>query len=202
MNLKLKCFGILCVLSTPVAAFSQKDGPTLAEECRFITAADLADSKAPVFADYPTPAGGTISVAKLDLTSNPIAKTYRTVLRREMAEGANYAGHYKVAIWGCGASCAMFAVVNLKTGAVITARELATVLGTHLAADDFLPNTGSDSWGFRFKKDSNLLVVIGDPDEDESRSGAYFFVLQSDRLRLVHTTRVHKNCENVKSEKN
>ena len=105
-----------------------------------------------------------------------------------------------MAIWGCGTSCAMFAVVNLKTGRVITARELATVLGTHLAADDFLPGTGSDGWGFRFKKDSKLLVVIGDPDEHESRSGAYYFVLQSDRLRLVHITHVHKNCENAKPE--
>ncbi len=180
-----------------MAAFSQKDGPTLSEECRLITAADLADSKAPAFADYPTSPGGTISAVKLDLTSNPVAKTYRTVLRREMAEGPNYAGHYRVAIWGCGASCAMFAVVNLKTGKVITARELATVLGTHLAADDFLPGTGSDAWGFRFTKDSNLLVIIGDPNEDELRSGAYYFVVQSDRLRLVHNTLVRKNCENV-----
>lgn len=192
---------MLCILLTPAFAFGQKDGPTPAEECRFITAADLADSKAPAFADYPTPARETVSTAKLDLTSNPIARMYRTVLRREMAEGANYAGHYRVAIWGCGASCAMFAVVNLKTGKVITARELATVLGTHLAADDFLPGTASDGWGFRYKKDSNLLVVIDDPDEDESKSGAYYFVLQNDRLRLIHTTHVRKNCENVKPQK-
>jgi len=94
----------------------------------------------------------------------------------------------------------MFAVVNLKTGRVITTKELTSVLGTHLAADDFLPGTGSEGWGFRFKNDSNLLVVIGDPDEDESREGAYYFVLQKEKLRLVHTTHVHKNCENVKPQ--
>jgi hypothetical protein len=202
MNMKPNRLWILCVLLTPVAAFSQKDGPTPAEECRFITAADLADSKAPAFADYSTRERGTISTAKLDLTSNPIARMYRTVLRQEMTEGPNFAGHYRVAFWGCGTSCAMFAVVNLKTGRVITAKEFKSVLGTLLYADDFLPGTDTDGWGFRYKKDSNLLVVIGDPDEDESRSGAYYFVLQNDRLRLIHTTRVRKSCENVKPRKN
>jgi hypothetical protein len=93
----------------------------------------------------------------------------------------------------------MFAVINLNTGRVITSKEFKSVLGTYLYANDFLPGTESDGWGFRYKKDSNLLVVIGDPDEDESRSGAYYFVLQNDRLRLIHTTIVRKNCETHKS---
>jgi hypothetical protein len=197
--MKLNRFCILCALLTPAATFSQKDGPTPTEECRLITAADLADSKAPVFADYPTTARGTISATKLDLMSNPTARTYRTVLRLEMAEGPNFDGHYRVAFWGCGSSCAMFAVINLNTGRVITSKEFKSVLGTYLYANDFLPGTESDGWGFRYKKDSNLLVVIGDPDEDESRSGAYYFVLQNDRLRLIHTTIVRKNCETHKS---
>lgn len=94
----------------------------------------------------------------------------------------------------------MFAVVNLNTGRVITPNVFATVLGTHLAADDFLSGTASSGWGFRFKNDSNLLVALGAPDEDESRSGAYYFLLERERLRLVHTTRVNKNCENPKAE--
>lgn len=198
MKLKLNSFGILCVLLTPTVSFRQKNGPTPAEECRLITAADLVDAKAPAFTNYRTTVRQAISTAKLDLTSNPIARTYRTVLRLEMAEGPNFAGHFRVAFWGCGASCAMFAVVDLKTGKVITAKEFTSVLGTHLAADDFLPGTGSNGWGFRYERDSNLLVVLGDPDEDESRSGAYYFVLQGERLRLVHTTPVHKNCEKLK----
>jgi len=117
-----------------------------------------------------------------------------------MAEGANFAGHYRVAFWGCGASCAMFAVVNLITGRVITPKEFATVVGIHLAADDFLSGTASSGWGFRFKNDSNLLVALGAPDEDESRSGAYYFLLEGEKLRLVHTTRINKNCENAKPE--
>jgi hypothetical protein len=52
----------------------------------------------------------------------------------------------------------MFAVIDLKTGKVVTAREFATVSGIHLAADDFLPGTASDGWGFRYKRNSSLLV--------------------------------------------
>jgi hypothetical protein len=88
----------------------------------------------------------------------------------------------------------MFAVIDLKTGKVVTAREFATVSGIHLAADDFLPGTASDGWGFRYKRNSSLLVVLGDPDEDESRSGAYYFVVQGETLRLIHTTRVNEDC--------
>jgi len=92
----------------------------------------------------------------------------------------------------------MFAVVDLKTGRVMTTREFSAVSGVHLAADDFLRGTKSDGWGFRYKNDSFLLVVLGAPDEGESKTGAYYFVLQGERLHLIHTTRVSKNCENVK----
>src|SRR5882762_1750260 len=181
-SLKLNRIAILCMSLMSTAAFGQKDGLTPAEECRFVTARDLSDPKAPSFGNYPAKPQDVVSNPKLDLTSNPIAKTYRTVLRQEIAKGPNYAGHYRVVFWGCGTSCAMFAVVNLKTGRVITAREFATVLGTHLTADDFLPGTKSNGWGFRFKIDSSLLVILGAPDEDESKAGAYYFVLQGEKL--------------------
>jgi hypothetical protein len=195
--LKLNYIAIFCVLLTPTVALSQKDEPTPAEKCHFITALDLADAKAPAFGDYPT-TQEVVSNPKLDLTSNPIARTYRTVLRQEIAKGPNYAGYYRVAFWGCGASCAMFAVINLKTGRVTTAKEFTTMLGTYLAADEFLSGTKSDGWAFRYENDSSLLVVVGVPDEDESRAGAYYFVLQGERLHLIHTTRAIKNCENAK----
>jgi hypothetical protein len=199
MNSKLKLVGLFCVPLALVAASGQEP-PAPSEECNFVTAADLSDTKAPTFPEHPAVTQKAIPVPRLDLKSNPIAKTYRTVLRRELTEGPNYAGHYRVVVWGCGTSCAMFAVVDLKNGKVITAREFDTVSGVHLAADDFLPGTASDSWGFRHKLESSLLVVLGDPDEDESRSGAYYFVVHGETLRLIHTTRVDKDCSNSKAE--
>jgi hypothetical protein len=184
---KLKYIAITCAFFLPISIFGQKDGPTPVEECRFIKSADLVDSKAPNYRDYPSQGQAEVRNAKLDLTSNPIAKTYRTVLRLAMAEGPNFAGHYRVAIWGCGSSCAMFAVINLKTGRVMTAKDLAYVSTVRLATDD-------DGGGILFKANSALLVVMGDPEEDESRAGAYYFVLQNEHLKLIHKTRVIKNC--------
>lgn len=197
-SLKLNRIPILCILLISTAAFGQKDNLTPAEECRFVTAADLSDPKAPSFKNYPADTKEVVPSSKLNLTSNPFARKYRTVLRQEMAKGPNYAGYYRVAFWGCGTSCAMFAVVDLKNGTVITTREFSAVSGVYLAADDFLRGTRSDSWGFRYENDSSLLVVLGAPDEDESRAGAYYFVLQGERLQLIHTTRVSKNCEKLK----
>jgi len=159
-------------------------------------AADLADAKAPAFGAYSTPTPEAFQIANFDLKSNPIANTYRTVLREQISEKPNFAGHYRLAYWGCGASCAMFAVLNLKTGKVITAKEFATVAGTHLYADDFLPGTLSDAWGFRYRNDSSLLVVLGSPDEDESRAGAYYFVLRDEELYLLHVTHANtRHCD-------
>jgi hypothetical protein len=92
----------------------------------------------------------------------------------------------------------MFAVVNLKTGRVITAREFATVSGTSLAADEFLSSAKSDYWGFRYTNGSSLLVVLGAPDEDKPRTGAYYFTLQGESLHLIHTTHVRKTCKDAK----
>jgi len=166
--------------------------------CRSITAADLSDPKAPSFESFPSAKEGKFSHAKLDLSSNSLAKTYRTVLHQELAKGPNYAGHYRVAIWGCGSSCAMFAVINLKTGQIITAEGLTSVSGNYLVADEFLPNTESESWGFRYGTRSKLLVLVGALDEDESREGAFYFVLQNEKLLPVHSTIVKKPCENLK----
>lgn len=182
----------------PTFAFGQKNEPSSIEKCHFVTDADLFDAEAPAFGEYPTAAEEVTSAPKLNVKNNPIATRYQIVLRREMAESPNYAGHYRLAFWGCGASCAMFAVINLRTGSVITAKDFGYVVGADLAADGFLSGTPSDGWGFRFKRNSSLLVVLGAPDENESKTGAYYFVLQGEKLHLIHTTIPKKNCENAK----
>ncbi len=44
--------------------------------------------------------------------------------------------------------------------------------------------------------ENSLLVVLGAPDEDESRAGAYYFALQGHELHLVHTTyAIRRHCD-------
>lgn len=172
-----------------------QDQPQTTQYC-FIGPKDLGDASAPRFEQYPVKPSPPTSPANLDLRSNPVARRYRTVIRQQMKEGPNLAGHYRVAIWGCGTSCAQFAVVNLKSGRVITANDVESVSGVGLYADDFLPSTDSEGWGFRHRKDSRLLVLVGTINEDEAREGAFYYVLTHDRLVMLHETIAARNtCE-------
>lgn len=112
-----------------------------------------------------------------DWSQDSIARMYRTVIRSEMSRGANFAGHYRVAIWGCGTSCAQFAAVNLNTGRVITVQGIHSVSGIDVngvfaEADDFLTGTDSECGFFRFKRNSRLLVLVGAINENPLQKGA------------------------------
>src|SRR5690349_17331640 len=187
------CLFAFCGLCLNSWLFSQASDYDL-NECMLIHANDLTDPKAPKFSDYPASARGSVARPKLDLASNPIARTYRTRLRNAIAEGSNYAGHYTVALWGCGTSCVMFAVVNLESGRVVTPKSFTTVSGDHLVADDCLCTAGGLSWGLRFARDSTLLVVVGELDEDEDQTGAFDFTRRADQLVPVFKTPEKKNC--------
>lgn len=179
------------LILSAVLAFSQSSKPR-SQFC-FIGASDLADPSAPRFEDYSVGTAAPGRIVKPDLKSNPIAREFRTVIGDEMSKGANFAGRYRVAIWGCGSSCAQFAVVNLETGRVITPKDAHTVSGVHLGADDFLPRTESGAWGFRFRRNSRLLVLVGTINEDESKEGAFYYVLNNERLVPTYKTTAGRN---------
>ncbi|HYL92262.1 MAG TPA: hypothetical protein VEW69_03800, partial [Alphaproteobacteria bacterium] len=49
---------------------------------------------------------------------SPVHRRYRSAILRAAAKGPNFAGHYTIAEWGCGAGCVSFAVVDAATGKV------------------------------------------------------------------------------------
>src|SRR5947209_7023374 len=69
----------------------------------------------PKFRSFPAQAVTVRRPAKLDLGSSE-AKKYRTRLREGLKGGPNFAGHYTLVSWGCGATCVTGAVVNNVTG--------------------------------------------------------------------------------------
>jgi len=170
--------------------------PVCAEDsgknCYPITKKDLTHRNAPRFDKYPAKAE-TIKKPKVNLKSHPDARTYRTVLRRGVAEGPNFAGHYSVVGWGCGTSCVQFAVVDVKSGKVIFPDEFTGVMGLHFDADDFEKEGYGPFWGLRYKIDSRLLVVVGMLDEDEKREGAFYYVLEKGKLKRLYDVRVKKD---------
>jgi hypothetical protein len=165
-------------------------------ECEAISASDLKDEKAPTFVNYSMPSEAPVERPKVDTKTTMIGRTYRTVLKKSIASGANFAGHYNVGVWGCGSSCSTFAVVNLKTGQIIVPNGIRSVSGLHLdnTVEQFLPEGQHGYWGYRYKLDSRLLVLVGMLNEDEKREGAYYFVMDNNRLKQVHQTHVAKKC--------
>jgi len=94
----------------------------------------------------------------------------------------------------------MFAVVNLKTGRVITAEDFYSTSTVYFGVEDqkVFPDSQSGDEVFGFRKDSRLLVVLGDLNEDENREGAFYFALEGERLHLIHSTTVTKDCESLR----
>ncbi|WP_092098464.1 hypothetical protein [Pontibacter chinhatensis] len=78
-------------------------------------------------------------LAPLDEASHSDAATYRTMLRKGLEEGVNFAGKYTVVSIGCGTSCQQHFVVDRETGKVLDKVQSST--------------------GAKYSKDSRLLVV-------------------------------------------
>ena len=56
----------------------------------------------------------------VDFTTLPEARTFYTMITKAVSAGSNFAGHFTLAYWGCGTDCFGYAVVDTKTGEVVT----------------------------------------------------------------------------------
>src|SRR5581483_5942558 len=56
---------------------------------------------------------------KINFGTAPKARQFKTVVKTGLQEGkANFAGHYRIVQWGCGSSCQVFALIDMKNGNV------------------------------------------------------------------------------------
>lgn len=78
----------------------------------------------------------------VDFSEFPEAKTYRTRITETVKKGANFAGHFTIARWGCGTDTLAYSVVDNKTGNII-------------AYSDCVPNYHLINYGL----DSKFLVL-------------------------------------------
>jgi hypothetical protein len=122
-------------------------------------------------------------------------------LREGLSEGPNFAGHYTVVGIGCGSSCITFAVINTKTGNVITPDSFSTISTVRLDADDFEPNANTGYWGLRYRLDSRLLIVLGNLGVYNGPEGAFYFVMDKGKLRPIYAVKVKKQyCDSLGHE--
>ena len=148
---------------------------------------------APRFEDFPAePYSGKNAAPKLK--SDAKARMYRTRLAEWAKEPPNFAGHYILATWGCGASCTQITIIDAKTGKVFFpngARYNAAVnVHADLLGDGDLSDLWHGSGAVKFRQDSRLLVLIGMPEEKVEKRGISYYVWEHDRLRLIRF--VHK----------
>lgn len=129
----------------------------------------------PRFSDYPAaietpPQAGIV----LRLTT-PQTRRYATVLRDNFKKPANFAGHLRVAIWGCGTDCRNFAILDKRTGAAYTLPHVSEIAGV----------MGNDDERIDFRPDSRLLVIAGQINETGT-PGKFYYLWTGQALKRIH----------------
>lgn len=145
---------------------------------------DKVSGQVPRFEGYRVGAQSQRAPATVAISSAE-ARQFRTKLREGAAKGPNFAGHYTIVAWGCGSSCDDWAIVDAVSGRVTFIDDLRAISGTHVDPEKI---GGPEYLGLRFRRDSNLLIVVGAPREDESREGIAYYKWDGkslDRLRFI-----------------
>lgn len=124
--------------------------------------------------------------APLNLRSHRLARMFRTRIREQLHEqGINFAGHYTIAVMGCGTGCSITAIIDAPDGRAYFPRVLdgwSVEPGVHHFAENEDVRT--------FRTNSRLLRIVGAPrlstDERWGPSGIYYYEWKNNRLRQLH----------------
>jgi len=122
----------------------------------------------------------------LNLGSHRLARMYRTSIREQLQEeGINFAGHYTLAVMGCGTGCSITAIVDARNGHAYFPEVFE---GWTSIIGDYQFKEGEDIR--TFKANSRLIKAIGRPrlsaDEKWGPSGVYYYEWVNNQLRQVH----------------
>lgn len=105
---------------------------------------------------------------------------FRTVIRNGARSPVQFAGHYTVPQFGCGAGCSAFFIVDSITGRVYDGFGIADLPNRWLETQ-----TGSPPDRIQFTRSSRLLKVNGCPNEHGC--GYYdYLMVDGEGLKLVH----------------
>ena len=121
-----------------------------------------ASAESPPFGTYGVAVASRSRQADVQLSDDKSRK-YADQLESGAGQKVNFAGHFVLAVWGCGASCVMGAAIDATTGVV-----------------SWLPFTVC-CWSrdvtepLEFRADSRLLVVHGSRNEEGSGTHDYLF---------------------------
>jgi hypothetical protein len=166
---------------------------------------DKLPRNGPKFSDYPVQEMMESAPAPPDFRTDPKSRIFRTRIRTGLPKTPNFAGSYSVVSWGCGTDCALWTVVDGKTGQIIPPRFSVSINYVGKATpgppndpDDIgidsrnrnppkgLSAPSPGDWGtIYFKKSSRLIIVLGALNEEESSEGVHYYLLQDHALKLI-----------------
>jgi len=141
-------------------------------------AADLnAQTPRPSFNDYPVKEIYRGQPAPPIITKE--ARWFRTRIREGARSDVQFAGHYTIPAWGCGADCIMFVVVDSVSGRVYNSG--FSVVGLPFTWLDEHENEGEK---MQFHPNSRLLKINACPNEENC--GQYDYVMIDGKgLKLI-----------------
>lgn len=139
----------------------------------------------PRFEDFPAAEEWSQERVPVKLSTRS-ERMFQTQLTNAAGEPPNFAGHYRLAFWGCGSMCGAAAVVDLQTGSAFP-----PPLGDHGDGWDrwiMTPAFAEDS-GVDFRLDSRLVVVKGGINYSDAVQknvpDEYYFVWENNRFRQL-----------------
>jgi hypothetical protein len=118
----------------------------------------------------------------LPVLKTPNQRRFRTMIREGAAKGPNFAGHYTIADWGCGAGCVSIAVIEAKDGAVYDGPFQVLSWAMYKYEGQYPSNT-PEFVPLDFHTESRLLIARGCPEEDNCAS--YFYEWVSPKFKLI-----------------
>ena len=123
-----------------------------------------AASAKPRFEDFVVSEPPPSELAAPDLATHPVARRFRTVLRRAARRGVTFAGHFTIVEIGCGTSCVSLGIIDRGSGRVFFPDAFVALSFPGL---DERP-------GFQYRRDSRLIVACGDPGEKDKPACRYY----------------------------
>jgi hypothetical protein len=141
----------------------------------------------PAFADYPVKAVFTGRPAPPVMSG--YQRTFRTVIRTHAKSPVEFAGHYTVPLFGCGAGCSAFYIVDSVTGKVYDGSGVSEFPGDWLER-----NSGDLPDRLEFHKDSRLMRINGCPNE--TACGYYDYIMVDGKgLKLIKSQLLHEEYQ-------
>jgi hypothetical protein len=137
----------------------------------------FGQTRIPQFKDFPAQGEYAGKNAPVMITSKD--RMYRTRLKEAAHEKPNFAGHYVLTTWGCGAGCLMGAVIDANTGKVHWFPHTICCWNEIERDDSFTPIV--------FRLNSRLIVFTGIRNEQDGDQGAHFYEFDTTGFKYIST---------------